>query len=216
MARKYNRQIADLVDRYLTDNDFKYDFVKADGVFLFGVNLKGKLKNVRYVIGINESDYNVYVISPISADSDDADQMTKMAEFICRANYGLRNGNFELDFRDGELRYKCYVNCSGAMPDMEVVEDSINCPLAMYNLYGTGIVQILFNDMSAADAVALCEKGLHSSSRDDDDADDDDDDDDDDADNDDDGGDGDAEDVAARLLQMLNQIKKEHEGGSDD
>ena len=29
-----------------------------------------------------------------------------MAEFLTRANYGIMIGNFEMDFNDGEVRYK--------------------------------------------------------------------------------------------------------------
>lgn len=81
-----------------------------------------------------------------------------MAEFVCRANYGLRDGNFEMDFNDGELRYKCYVNCADRLPSVEAVEKSITCPAAMFSRYSDGIVQILFSDISPADAVARCEE----------------------------------------------------------
>jgi hypothetical protein len=37
----------------------------------------------------------------------------RVAEFITRANYGLRIGNFELDFGDGEVRYKTSIDYSG-------------------------------------------------------------------------------------------------------
>ena len=36
-----------------------------------------------------------------------------MAEFLTRANYGLRIGNFEMDFEDGEVRYKSSVDFEG-------------------------------------------------------------------------------------------------------
>ncbi len=34
-----------------------------------------------------------------------SDVRGKLAEFIARANYGLREGKFELDMRDGEVRF---------------------------------------------------------------------------------------------------------------
>src|SRR5262245_1344418 len=33
-----------------------------------------------------------------------------MAEYLTRANYGLYIGNFELDFNDGEIRYKTSID----------------------------------------------------------------------------------------------------------
>lgn len=69
--------------------------------------------------------------------------MAIMAEFICRANYGLKNGNFELDMRDGEIRYKSFVDCEGLTPTTEMVRNSIHCPAAMFDRYGDGIVDII-------------------------------------------------------------------------
>ena len=157
MAKNYNPEIADAVRNFLEEDDWNYSFDSENGLFRFGVNLPGKMKNVHYAVGINEQDYNVYAISPLSADQDDPEQMRQMAEFICRANYGLRDGNFEMDFNDGELRYKCYMNCNGAIPTKNMVGRSIHCPAAMFKRYSKGILQILFAGMSAADAIELCE-----------------------------------------------------------
>lgn len=160
MRRSYNQEIVDAVKSFLDGDAWHYRFDSDAGVFHFGVNLHGKMKNVQYLVGINERDYVVYAISPLSADQDDADQMRKMSEFVCRANYGLRDGNFELDFRDGELRYKCFMNCNGVIPNKNMIGSSIHCPAAMFDRYGKGIVQILFNDMSAEDAIELCERDI--------------------------------------------------------
>lgn len=83
--------------------------------------------------------------------------MVTMAEFVCRANYGLKNGNFEFDMREGEIRFKCFVDCEGIAPTVEIIRNSIHCPAAMFEQYGDGIVGILFGNMSAKDAVSKCE-----------------------------------------------------------
>src|SRR3954467_14939357 len=44
-----------------------------------------------------------YVVMPVRAP---AQMRLAVAEYITRANYGLRIGNFEMDFDDGEVRYK--------------------------------------------------------------------------------------------------------------
>lgn len=157
MAKNYNPEIVDAVRNCLDNDDWNYRFDNENGVFRFGLDIKGKIRKVQYVIVISEIDYYVYACSPISADQDDAEQMRQMSEFICRANYGLKDGNFELDFRSGEIRYKCFVNCNGVTPTNEMVKSSILCPAAMFTRYGKGIVQILFNDMSAVDAIEMCE-----------------------------------------------------------
>ena len=132
MARNFNPEIVEAVRNFLDEDGWRYSLDSENGMFRFGVNLRGKLKNVQYYVGINAHDYNAYAVSPISADQDDPEQMAKLAEFVCRANYGLKDGNFELDCDDGELRYKCYVNCSGMIPTKEMIGASIRCPAAMF------------------------------------------------------------------------------------
>src|SRR5438045_1991670 len=45
----------------------------------------------------------VYSISPLRVPPP---LRATMAEFISRANYGLVVGNFEMDYEDGQVRYK--------------------------------------------------------------------------------------------------------------
>ena len=47
--------------------------------------------------------------SVLSAKAPEEKRMA-IAEFLTRANYGLRIGNFELDFSDGEIRYKTSID----------------------------------------------------------------------------------------------------------
>lgn len=157
MERNYSMEIADELKNYLKNNDWNFRFDDDRGVFSFGLNIRSKLKKIRYIIGVNEDSYVVYAASPISADEDDDDQMKRIAEFVCRANYGLQVGNFELDFRDGEVRYKCYVSCDGVIPTTEMITESVHCPAAMFTRYGDGIIQVLFNDASAEQTIAVCE-----------------------------------------------------------
>lgn len=44
-----------------------------------------------------------YVLAPVRIPEE---RLIVAAEYLTRANYGLRIGNFEMDFEDGEVRYK--------------------------------------------------------------------------------------------------------------
>ena len=198
MARNYNPVIAEAVKDYLTEDDWHFEFDEDDGQIDLGLSLKGRIRKIRMVISIHESDYNVIAISPLSADKDQPEEMQKMMEFICRANYGLRDGNFEFDCRDGEIRYKCYVPCNGSAPERKIIARSIHCPAAMFMRYGEGIVQILFNNLSAAEAVALCEEDMtpildessHESEND--------------------------EEMKTRIMELLQRLRGEHGSGGDE
>lgn len=153
----YSKDIAQAINTYLKEDNWHFSFDDKRGVFKFGLSLKGKLKKINYIIYVKEDQYIVYTISPLGADEDDETMMATIAEFVCRANYGLKNGNFELDMRDGEIRFKCFVDCEGIIPTAEMVRNSIHCPAVMFEQYSEGIVGIIFGSMNAKDAIKKCE-----------------------------------------------------------
>lgn len=156
--KTYSKNIASLVNAFLTEDDWHFSFDEQRGLFKFVVGMKGKLKKLNYIVDVKQNEFVVYAISPIGADADDECTMSRMADFVCRANYGLKNGNFELDMRDGEIRYKCFVDCDGINPSTEMIKTSIYCPAAMFEKYGEGIVGIIMNDDTAKEAISKCEK----------------------------------------------------------
>lgn len=158
MVKSYSMKIASEINNFLLKNDWKFFFDEERGIFRFDLRLKNKMKTINYVIYIENEYYLVYAIAPIGANSDDYDMMTRMAEFICQANYGLTSGNFEFDMSDGEIRYKSYVNCDGIIPTQEMIKESIHCPAAMFERYVPGILDIIFCNSTATDAVNRCEK----------------------------------------------------------
>ncbi len=156
--RAYSKAIASAIDGFLTGDDWHYTFDDEKGLFRFNLTLTKKIKKVSYIVDIKKDGFLVYAIPPLGAEEGDSNMMAQMAEFVCRANYALINGNFELDMRDGEIRYKTYVNCDGQLPTTEIIKDSIYCPAFMFEKYSAGITGIIFGDMTAKQAIDLCEK----------------------------------------------------------
>ena len=156
--KKNSTEIAKAIQNFLRSDDWKFSFDEKKEIFKFGLSSRSKIKRLHYHIIVRDDGYTVYASSPVGADRDDKDMMRNMGEFICRANYGLRNGNFEIDFNDGEIRYKTFVDCDGgAIPTSEVIRDSIYLPASMFKKYGDGILDIIYQNISAKKAVAKCE-----------------------------------------------------------
>ena len=163
---KYSESIVAAIKNCLTNNDQKYLFDEKTGAFVFGLRIRSKLKKISYIIYVHEEEYTVYAISPMGVNVDNHDTMCKMAEFICRANLGLRNGNFELDVNDGEIRYKTYVDCEGGVAPAEgVIENSIHCSAIMFDYYARGIIDVISGNIDAKNAVEKCENSLEETLR---------------------------------------------------
>lgn len=153
----YSKDIAGAIKDYLNENEWYFSFDEEDGIFQFGVAISGRIPSVYNFVEVKKDSYAVFAYTPIGADASDSKIMSDMAEFICRANYGLDHGNFELDMDDGEIRYKCFVDCSGSLPTADMIENSIQCPAAMFEQYGEGIVEVMSGTLTAKEAVEKCE-----------------------------------------------------------
>lgn len=79
------------------------------------------------------------------------------AEFITRANYGMRVGNFELNFDSGQLRYKSSIDFRDTELTSELIRNAIiPCTLTM-DRYLPALKALLKQGKSVQEALALVE-----------------------------------------------------------
>lgn len=155
--KKYSKKIAKAVTDFLEKDDWRYSFDKKKGTFIFTLRLSGKIKEICYILEVREKDFIVYGYSPVGVDRNDKKKMSAMAEFICRANYGLKNACFEINWRTGDIRCKSYVYCGNLIPSYEIIENSIYYVGGSYNRYALGVANIIFTDILPEDSVETCE-----------------------------------------------------------
>ena len=149
--------IVEAIGDFLDDDDWKYEYQGEKNLFKMGVSLRCRLQSTRLYIDVKEDAYLVYAISPISGVED---TVSELMRYLTRANYALINGNFELDVRDGEVRYKTYVNCDGLNElSREVIRDSVYVPCAMMNKYGDGIAALAMGYSDADTELKKAEGG---------------------------------------------------------
>ncbi|MBQ7395807.1 MAG: hypothetical protein IJW08_04660 [Lentisphaeria bacterium] len=133
-------KIIDAVRDWLDGDDWKYEYDVEHQVIHMGVSLDSKIKSGKIIIFFAEDGYTVYVVLPLNGDPDNIGELLK---YLTMANYGLRNGNFEVDLNDGEIRYKIFVNCDGLESLSEaVIRDSIVQGCFTVDRYGNGIAAL--------------------------------------------------------------------------
>lgn len=212
MKRKYNQDLAQAIDSFLTEDEWKYSFDKDKGAFRFGVSIESRMKKVQCTIQVDSESYVVYASYPLGGDPEDKDLMARLSEFVTRANCGMKWGCFEMDWDDGEIRYRIFVDCEGSMPSRDIIKNSIVCPGMICNRYADGIIDVLFRNAGAEEAIEKCEdtmgllRRLLENVRDDED-------------DEDDGGDDSAEgespDVAALMAGLDDLLRQAIAEGSD-
>lgn len=157
----YSKTLADAIDDYLKRNDWHYSFDDDLGIFHFNWSIsKSRIRKLKYSIDVSHENFAAYVRPEFSADEEDEDQMRRLSECINRINFGLRVGNFALDYRDGELNFKYSVDCpDGTPPDPELIERSIHIPAAVYRRYSPALMDVMFKEADPKKAVEGCEDG---------------------------------------------------------
>lgn len=105
-------------------------------------------------IRVDLSQFLFYVLAPIKAPED---QRSAVAEYITRANYGLRIGNFELDFSDGEVRYKSSLDFENATLSPALIRNAIYPAIHTLDQYLPGLMAVIYGNKPPAEAVAEIE-----------------------------------------------------------
>lgn len=88
-----------------------------------------------------------------------ADRQQAMAEFIARANYGLRIGNFEMDFEDGEVRFKTSLHLRPDCTPNGMIEQAIYDNGLTMDHYLPGIMRVMFSDTPPQQIIQEIEGG---------------------------------------------------------
>ena len=98
-----------------------------------------------------------YSVCPVSAFEE---QRPAMAEFLARANDGLILCNFELDFDDGEIRYKTSIDVEGAELSQALIRQVVYSNVATMDAYLPGVLALLYGDLSPIAAIARVESAM--------------------------------------------------------
>jgi hypothetical protein len=76
-----------------------------------------------------------------------------MSEFLTRANYGLILGNFEMDFTDGEVRYKTSIYIGETELDFPVIKKMVYLNLSTIDDYFPAMMKVIYGGISAEQAI---------------------------------------------------------------
>ena len=157
MSESYSKSIADAVKNTLTADEWNFDFDEDNGLFRLGVKAKGPFNSLDIIISIRDTDYVTYVVPPVAADPNDSSTLAAIAEFFCRANCNISYGNFDLDFNDGEIRYRVFVDCNGIIPTDDMILASVYVPISVFERYAPGIAAVLFGSANPEEQIQKCE-----------------------------------------------------------
>jgi hypothetical protein len=148
-------QLFEAVVDYLTEDDWKFNVVKDDTALM--LSFRGEAGSWQCFATVDEEKqwFTFYSILPSNVPED---KRVEIAEFITRANYGLVIGNFEMDYGDGEVRYKTSVDVEGGELSPKMIENLMRANLMTMDRYFAGVMGVLYGDRDPAEAIAEMEE----------------------------------------------------------
>jgi hypothetical protein len=85
------------------------------------------------------------------------DRRSAVAEFMTRVNYNLLMGNFEMDFEDGQVRFRTSIDVEGGQLTPIMVRNLAYTNVAVMNRYLPGVLEVAFDRVLPGEALARAE-----------------------------------------------------------
>jgi len=147
--------IIDTVHEWLVKDDWNFERDPERSLIKTGVKAKNASYRLFFDAKEEEQQLIIYIVCPNSIPMD---KLLEGAEFVTRANYGLRIGNFEMDMSDGEVRYKVSVDVEGGKLGPTMVENMVDIGVGTIDKYFPGLMTMLYSGKSPEDAIGEVEE----------------------------------------------------------
>ena len=151
-AENFQESIKNVIS-LLEGLQFKFQLIEDEDLeWLIMGTLQTEIGSLRLSIYMQKSvsHFVLYLYHPLTI----LEPLRKTAaEFITRANYGLPIGNFEMDFNDGELRFKV------GLPVLDIPISRVQFAQALEILintmvfYHTPLIRTLYDSVPAEEAI---------------------------------------------------------------
>lgn len=136
----YSKEIASRITRFLDNDDWRYSLNEEKEIITMNLTLSNKMKKVEIMIDLRDDKFFVYMTYPLGAEKA---ERPEVVDLINRINYNLMFGCFEMDNRDGEIRFRMPVDCDNCMPSQEVIKHAIYRSAATCKKYGDAFAQVI-------------------------------------------------------------------------
>ncbi|MDO4569656.1 MAG: YbjN domain-containing protein [Planctomycetia bacterium] len=138
--------LMDIVIQTLDECEIHFTRHESNGDTLVA-QFSGDVASKTLFISVDEGkNFRVFV----SAVHAPAHKRAEIAEYITRANWGLRFGCFEMDYSDGEIRYRYAVDVEDGVVSTEMVRSGIFLTLITYDRYLPGIFRVIYGNEAPA------------------------------------------------------------------
>ena len=145
--------LLDTVIDFFTTDDWSYTKLQGESILQLG--FQGENGQWHCTAQVNEDAQRFAFYSHLLTN---APPTAALAEFIARANYGLALGNFELDYADGEIRYKTSIDVQGDALSTDLVRNLVYANVLTMDQYLPGLRAVLSGSATPTQAIHRIEQ----------------------------------------------------------
>lgn len=144
------------VEKYFEQEGFKFTGFDENGFARTSFRIKTKFGHAEIIFHAQNDRLLLRSMIPLSADEENR---AEVAEFVLRANYGMKNGGFDFDFDDGEISFRLPLYCGEEIeaPTHEQINFAVDSCLFALQRYSDGFARIVYGIETAKEAIAKIE-----------------------------------------------------------
>ena len=147
-------EVANAVREFLTSMEWQWQEL---GPTRYRVVVPGHTSSWVWLVQWDEDDsfFSSYTFSPMNVP---VKRRPAVAEYLTRANYNLRLGNFEMDYSDGQVCFKTSMVMEGLHPTGELVKRLAFTNFRMMDQYLPGLMSVVYGKVQPKAAIAEAER----------------------------------------------------------
>jgi hypothetical protein len=154
-STRRSESITDAMVRFFAEDEWA--FYRNEGEPILQMGFKGKSGNwTCYAHALDEA--RRFIFLSVMETSIPEDKRQAVAEFLTRANYALFLGGFEMDFSDGEVRYKTSIAVEDGKLSQAMIKTMVYTNVLSMDRYLPGILSVIYGGISPAHALAQIEQ----------------------------------------------------------
>ena len=119
VSMKKAKEVLDSLVKMLDSRNWRYE--KHEENLLIKSSVKGEDLPIEFIVAVNPDAEVIQFISPMPFNMPE-DKRVDGAIAVCVANYGLINGSFDYDLRDGEIRFRLTTSYTGSVLSDDLLE----------------------------------------------------------------------------------------------
>ena len=143
---------------FFKQQNWEYTTIKDKTIVFLGIN--GENGRFQCIADINEDEKKLIFFSVCGTNVPDEKKL-EMCELLTRLNSGKFLGNFEMDYEDGEIRYKTSMVLGSELIEPEILEYTIMTNILTMDISLSGLMKMINDNITPIEAFQLIENSVN-------------------------------------------------------